>query len=228
MSHRAVVAVPANNTTMEIELNALVPDVAPFAIARVPVPPEGVNEGTLATYAQSTLDTITPFFGEKPELVIHGCTAAGFLSGPAATAKMEDMLRRRSGAVVVSTASAMTGVLEHEGVDETAVATPYLKPVNDGLRRYLEGFGIKVEVLNSLECQTVDELGAVTADQVMELALRTVTPRSKSLFIACSQLPTLDIIGQLRERLGIPVWSSISATAWAASRALADAKAKRA
>jgi maleate isomerase len=119
-------------------------------------------------------------------------------------------------------------VLEHEGVDETAVATPYLKPVNDGLRRYLEGFGIKVEVLNSLECQTVDELGAVTADQVMELALRTVTPRSKSLFIACSQLPTLDIIGQLRERLGIPVWSSISATAWAASRALADAKAKRA
>jgi maleate cis-trans isomerase len=31
-------------------------------------------------------------------------------------------------------------------------------------------------------------------------------------------LPTLNVVPELRARLGIPVWSSISATAWAASR----------
>jgi maleate isomerase/arylmalonate decarboxylase len=51
------------------------------------------------------------------------------------------------------------------------------------------------------------------------MALRTVTPHSKALFIGCSQLPTLGLVPELRQRLGIPVWSSITATAWAAARA---------
>jgi maleate cis-trans isomerase len=220
--HGAVLAVPANNTSMEPEMNALCPQAAPFAVARVPVPHEGLNLGNLAAYSKTTLESVDPFLSDAPKLIVHGCTAAGFLAGPRATAEMVEALRRKSGAVVVSTGASMVDVLRHEGVSETAVVTPYLKPVNDGLRRYLADAGIGVEVLDSFECQTIDELGAVTREQVMELALKTVTPQSKSLFIACSQLPTLGIIEPLRERLGIPVWSSISATAWAASRALAD------
>ena len=222
MRHGAVLAVPANNTSMEPELNVLCPQAAPFAVARVVVPREGLNLGNLAEYSKTTLEAVEPFLADHPKLVVHGCTAAGFLAGSKATAEMVDKLRQQSGAVVVSTGSAMTDVLQHEGVNETAVVTPYLKPVNDGLRRYLADVGIAVEVLDSFECQTIDEFGAVTREEVMELALKTVTPRSKSLFIACSQLPTLGIIEPLRERLGIPVWSSISATAWAASRALAE------
>jgi maleate cis-trans isomerase len=39
------------------------------------------------------------------------------------------------------------------------------------------------------------------------------------VFIACSQLPTYAIIGDLERELAIPVWSSIRATAWQALRA---------
>ena len=225
--HGAVLIVPANNTSMEPELNVLCPDAAPFAVVRVPVPREGLNLENLADYSKATLAAIEPYLADRPKLVVHGCTAAGFLAGPKATAEMIEALRQRSGAIVVSTGSAMIDVLRHEGVTETAVVTPYLKPVNDGLRRYLAGVDIRVEVLESFECQTIDELGAVTREEVAELAIRTATPRSKSLFIACSQLPTLGIIELLRARLRIPVWSSISATAWAASRALAAAKAEQ-
>jgi maleate cis-trans isomerase len=45
------------------------------------------------------------------------------------------------------------------------------------------------------------------------MARRTVTDRHDALFIACSQLPTLDILQGLRRDLGITVWSSIAATA---------------
>ena len=100
------------------------------------------------------------------------------------------------------------------------MVTPYLQPVNDGLRDYLESSGIEVETLNSFFCKTTAELGAITEDQVLELARRTVTPRSKSLFVACSQLPTLNAIAELRAELIIPVWSSIQATAWAGAAAL--------
>ena len=122
----------------------------------------------------------------------------------------------------------MTGVqtcalpilLREAKISETAVVTPYLQPVNDGLRFYLEASGIQVETLNSFFCKTTAELGAITQDQVLELARRTVTPRSKSLFIACSQLPTLDVVARLRAELRIPVWSSIQATAWASAETL--------
>ena len=48
------------------------------------------------------------------------CTAAGFLGGPAGNALMVDALERRTRAKVIS----------------TAVVTPYLPAVNDGLRSF--------------------------------------------------------------------------------------------
>src|SRR5687767_6542543 len=98
--HGAVLAVPANNTSMEPELNALCPEAAPFAVARVPMPHEGLNLGNLADYSKTTLATIAPYLAGRPKLVVHGCTAAGFLAGPEATAQMIDALRRQSGAAV--------------------------------------------------------------------------------------------------------------------------------
>jgi maleate isomerase len=114
----------------------------------------------------------------------------------------------------------MMDAMRSEGVSSAAVVTPYLAPVNDGLRSYLESSGIKVETLNSFYCRTTAELGRITEEQVLDLALRTVTPQSECLFIACSQLPTLNVVAKLRAQFDIPVWSSIQATAWAGAKAL--------
>ena len=221
LHHRSVLAVPANNTTMERELNALCPELAPVAVARVPLPAQTLRVEDLPAYSESTLAAVTPFLTPRRELVVHGCTAAGFLGGPEGTARMTRALRDRTGAAVVSTASAMVDALRRDGVTETAVVTPYLDAVNRGLRAYLSSARISVEALNTFACETTDELGAITEQQVLDMALQTVTPRSRALFIPCSQLPTLEIIDALRARLGIPVWSSIRATAWAASAAVA-------
>jgi maleate cis-trans isomerase len=220
VSCRAVISVPANNTTMGPELDALLPELAPFAVARVKLPSSTLTVDDLPAYTQNTLDSLAPFVSQHLELVVYGCTAAGFLAGPAASARIVDAMRVQTGAVVVGTGAAMADVLTYEGVRETAVVTPYLQAVNDGLRAYLLSAGIAVEVLRSFECKNTDELGRIDEAEVMDLALRTVTPRSKALFIACSQLPTRGILEPLRKKLRIPVWSSISATAWAAERAM--------
>jgi maleate cis-trans isomerase len=226
---RVMIVLPENNTTIEPEISALCPALAPLAIARVKRPPRTLLLEDLPAYAEATLKAIAPFanasssnepWNEPWDLVIYGCTAAGFLGGPESNAGMVERLRERTGAIVISTAGAMVEVLCAEGVAETAVVTPYLAPVNDGLRRYLEASGIRVETLSSFFCKTTAELGAITEDEVLELARQTVTPLSKSLFLACSQLPTLHAIPQLRRDLRIPVWSSIQATAWAGARAM--------
>jgi maleate cis-trans isomerase len=217
---KALIVVPENNATMEPEISALCPALAPIPVARVKRPARTLLLEDLPAYADATMDAIEPFAAEPWDLVIYGCTAAGFLGGPDGNARMVERLRERTGAVLVSTAGAMIDALLGAGVSETAVVTPYLQPVNDGLRAYLELSGIRVETLNSFFCKTTAELGAITEEQVLELARRTVTSRSKGLFVACSQLPTLNVIAQLRAELGIPVWSSIGATAWAGAEAL--------
>ncbi|HEY1473111.1 MAG TPA: aspartate/glutamate racemase family protein [Pseudolabrys sp.] len=217
---KALIVVPENNTTMQPEISALCPALAPLPVARVKRPARTLLLEDLPAYGEATLDAITPFSAEQFDLVIYGCTAAGFLGGPAGNASMVDKLRTRTRANVVSTAGAMVDVLRDAGISNTAVVTPYLKPVNDGLRAYLESSGIAVEILNSFFCKTTAELGQITEEQVLELALRTVTPQSQCLFIACSQLPTLNAIAKLRAQLDIPVWSSIQATAWAAAGTL--------
>jgi maleate cis-trans isomerase len=219
---KVLIVVPENNTTMEPEISALCPALAPISVARVKRPERTLLLEDLPAYAEATLDAIEPFAAEPLDLVIYGCTAAGFLGGPSGNAHMVERLRERTGAPVVSTAGAMIDALRSAGVSATAVVTPYLKPVNDGLRDYLQSSGIEVETLNSFFCKTTAELGAITEDQVLELARRTVTPRSKSLFVACSQLPTLNVVAQLRAELGIQVWSSIRATAWAGAEALTN------
>jgi maleate cis-trans isomerase len=217
---RVMVVLPENNTTIEPEISALCPALEPLAVARVKRPPRTLLLEDLPAYAEATLDAIAPFTSEPWDLVIYGCTAAGFLGGPDSNARMVESLRERTGAIVVSTAGAMVEVLHNAKVSETAVVTPYLQPVNDGLRAYLEVSGIAVETLNSFFCKTTAELGAITEDEVLKLARRTVTPSSNSLFVACSQLPTLHAVAQLRRELGIPVWSSIQATALASAKAM--------
>ena len=217
---KALIVMPENNTTIEPEISALCPALAPIPVARVKRPARTLQLEDLPAYAEATLEAVEPFAAKPWDLVIYACTAAGFLGGPASNDRMVECLRERTGAAVVSTAGAMIAALRGSGVSQTAVVTPYLQPVNDGLRDYLGLSGIEVETLNSFFCKTTAELGAITEDQVLELARATVTPQSKSLFVACSQLPTLNVIARLRAELGIPVWSSIQATAWAGAEIL--------
>ena len=222
---RGLLVVPANNTTMEPEMNALCPTLAPFAVARVPRPARTLTLADLPAYRAATLQAIEPFLERRPELVVYGCTAAGFLAGPDGNADVVAALAARSAAPVVSTASAMVDVLGHAGVTEVAVVTPYLAAVNDGLRAYLASAGITVTALESFFCATTEALGRITPAEVHAKALVTVTATARALFIACSQLPTLQVVPDLRRRLPIPVWSSIAATAWAAGRIVSMAAA---
>ena len=218
---KVLLVVPVNNTTMEPEIRALYPEVRELMVARVKRPPRTLTVDDIPAYGRSTIEAVAPFAAAKPDLVVYGCTAAGFLAGPEGNSRMVAELKSSTGAPVVSTSEAMVEALRHSGVTRTVVVTPYLKAVNDGLSAYLTSCGIEVEALSSFHCETVDALGRITAAQVEAMALETVRPTSEALFIACSQLPTLSLIEPLRKRLGIPVWSSIQATAWSGARVLA-------
>src|SRR5580692_9309870 len=105
---RVMIVLPENNTTIEPEISALCPALAPLAVARVKRPPRTLLLEDLPAYTEATLEAIAPFANEPAknpwDLVIYGCTAAGFLGGPDSNAAMVERLRERTGATVISTA----------------------------------------------------------------------------------------------------------------------------
>jgi maleate cis-trans isomerase len=220
MANKTVLlVVPANNNTMEGEMKAHCPEVGRFLTARVHRKGGMLTAADLRSYGDSPLAAIEPFMAETIDLVAFGCTAAGFIGGPAGNQKVVDMLQARSGRPVVSTAGAMVAGLQHAGARRIDVVTPYLDEVNAGLRAFLAASDIEVSRLESFLCPDVQALGRVTAEEVEAKALATARD-GDTLFIACSQLPTAAILPGLRQRLRRPVWSSVQSTAWMVLREL--------
>lgn len=224
MAPRIGLMVPANNTTMEPELRAWL-NGAPCRTLRIPRGQGLLGPAEIPAYVEQALELARGYDPAQTDIVAYGCTAAGFIGGPARDAEIQEKLAAITGKPVVTTASAMIAVLRHIGASRIAVVTPYLDLVNERLRAYLEQSGITVTRLASFKAATTDELAAITAQQIAALARTAMTADADAMFIACSQLPTKDILDGLETGFGKPVWSSIRATAWHAQRVLADRSA---
>lgn len=215
-NQRVILVVPANNTTMEPEIRAYCPAITELAVARVPRPPRPLEIDDLPQYRENTIGAIKQLIGNGAALVIYGCTSAGFLAGPAGDAAFVQAISELAQAPVVSTSTAILVALADAGIDHVDVVSPYLDWKSEMLRTFLTGSGIQVGRLESFNAQNPAELGRITSGQVMEKCLETASPGGRALFIACSQLPTREIIPSLAERLNRPVWSSVKAAAWQA------------
>jgi len=216
----AILVVPDTNTTMEPELRALWPEITRLQRVGVPRPMRPIVVGDLPEYRANTLEAVKALLPCKIDVVLYGCTTAGFLAGPAGDREVGQALSDLTGAPAVTTASSMVQALRHSSMRRPAVVTPYLQASNEGLKRFLATMDIHVSVLNSFLLKTVDEYNQVTREQVRELSLTTgMGADSDGLFIACTQLPTLGILPALRQSLQKPVWGAIEATVWAAKHA---------
>jgi maleate cis-trans isomerase len=209
--------IPINNTTMEPELLAWLPEGSSCRTLRIPRGKGMLTPANLPAYLAEGVKLAKELRDEPLDLVVYGCTAAGFMAGPARDAEIAAELASVTKKRVVTTASSMSAALESLNARRIALITPYPDHVNETLVAFLQSF--EIDVLSSFKAQTVDELAAITAGDIAQRAREIVRPGLDALFIACSQLPTLAICHDLERELGLPVWSSIRATAWQVLRA---------
>jgi maleate isomerase len=221
---RVALMVPANNTTMEGELAAWLPAGSTVTTVKIPRGPGLLTPETIPAYRDSAIALARRRFDRADfDLIAYGCTAAGFISGPAGDAALAAQLAQATGLPVVTTARAMVNALQHGQAKRIAVVTPYQDAVNAQLTAFLDDGGIEVVRLASFRAAVVDALGRITAPQVRDLAHATMGGDCDALFIGCSQLPTHAILDGLAREFDRPAWSSISATAWDAVRLPAHA-----
>jgi len=58
----------------------------------------------------------------------------------------------------------------------------------------------------------------MTDDAVRELARAAFAPEAEAVFLACTGVPTVHLLAELRDELGVPVLSANQVTMWAALR----------
>lgn len=160
--------VPANNTTMEPELRAWLAG-APCRTLRIPRGKGLLGPAEISAYVEQALELAKAYDPAQTDIVAYGCTAAGFIGGPALDAEIQQKLALITGRPVVTTASAMVAVLRDIGVQRVAVVTPYLDLVNERLRAYLEQSGITVTRLASFKA-TAWHAQRVLADKAVVAA----------------------------------------------------------
>jgi len=213
--------VPGNNTTMEGELLKWLPAGSSCRTLKIPRGAGMLTRETVPAYKAKALELAQQFEGDQLDMIVYGCTAAGFIYGPEGDAELAARLAATTGRRVVTTASAMVKALEDCGAKQVAVVAPYQDHVNEQLTAFLAASAIHVKRLSSFKASTTDELGRITAEQVAQRARDTMGRDCDAMFIACSQLPTHAILDGLRRELGRPVWSSIQASAWQTEKRLA-------
>jgi maleate cis-trans isomerase len=218
---RVGLMVPVNNTTFERELLGLLPPGSTCRTLRIPRGKGLLTPETLPAYKAQALALAAQFASMDLDVIAYGCTAAGFICGPAGDAQLARELADITRKPVVTTARCMVQALQEANVGRIALVTPYLNEVNDQLKAFLADGGIRVKRFNSFFAADVEALGRIDSAAVANLARETMSDDCDGLFIACAQLPTQDILEPLREEFRRPVLSSIWATAQRVARARA-------
>jgi len=209
---RAGLIVPINNTTMERELLSWLPPGSTCITLRIPRGKGLLTLEAIPAYQAASL-ALAHDFPEGLDVIAYGCTAAGFLAGPAADASLGAQIAADTHTKVITTAGAMVAQLQAIEARSVDLVTPYSDAVNAGLASFMAHAGITLGRVARLHAPDVEALGRLTEADVTQAAHSLIGAQGDAVFIACSQLPTANILADLRVALGKPVLSSIQSTA---------------
>ena len=209
--------VPSSNTTMEPEFYEMVHKGITIHTARmnlIDVTQEGLfrmaDDASRASRLLASADV---------HVIIYGCTSGSLIGG----VKWEEALVRgisnETGIKALSTSKAVIEALEIIGGKKIGVATPYTKELNSLEKTFLEEHGFEVTSIRGLGLVNNLEIGVVKEETVKKMAY-AVSDGSDTIFISCTNLPTIGLIDELEESLKKPVVTSNQASLWAAMKKL--------
>ena len=143
-------------------------------------------------------------------------TSISFYRGAAFTEDLRAAMQEATGLPCTTMSHAVVAALHALSIHRVAVATSYIDELNDRLVDYLTHAGFEVTAIRGLSLTGVKEVHAVTSQTLLDLSESVYRhdPSADGVFISCGGLSTLDVIGPLEAKLGLPATSSSPAGFW--------------
>jgi maleate isomerase len=215
--------VPSSNTTMETELPELFRRQSEatghrytFHSARAAM--KQVNREELLAMVGKAAECAAAVSDADVDVIAYACLVAVMAQGSGAHKESEQVIAdaaRENGhpAEVVSSAGALVRTLRAIGASRIAMVTPYMAPLTQMVRDYIEGEGIRV--LDAVALEVPDNLAVGRLDTVNLPGIARSLQRDGAEAIvlsACVQMPSLPAVQQVEDELELPVVTAATAT----------------
>jgi maleate isomerase len=222
--------VPSSNVTMERELPAMLgrrevvePERFSFHSSRVRM--RSVTPEELAAMNAQAARATQELGDASVDVLVYACLVALMAEGPGAHRQAEQRLgailaAEGHPAPVVSSAGALVDTLQLMGARKVAVVTPYLPALTQRVCDYIAAEGLIVEEARSLSVADNGAVGRLDPQNLLGIADELSRNVDVVVLSACVQMPSLPVIEAAEARLGLPVISSATATAFQSLRRL--------
>ena len=151
------------------------------------------------------------------DAIAYSCTSGTVALGYEGVANEIGAAGRPGVPVVTPITSAIAG-FAHLGIRRISLMTPYLDPVNQAMRAFIESHGIEVVNIGGF-CMADDrEMARIPPEAILDAALEVCDDRADALFISCTALRAAEIVERAEAALGRPVLSAIQTLFWRSLR----------
>lgn len=200
--------------TLEQEFRLLFPaDVFSLYHSRVPSGLE-VTEETLARMADE-IPAAVSLLPVKAKLSVIGyaCTSGTTVIGED---RVRELVRSvRPGVAVTNPLTAAKAALRTLRIRRLGFLTPYVAEVSKAMRQRLKDDGVEITSFGSFEQGEEATVARISPTSILEAIVEVGQEGDcDGVFVACTNLQTVDILAHAEERLDKPVIASTQALAW--------------
>ena len=215
LAQRGIGIIAPFDLALERELWRWAPLDVSLHLARTPYEEISVSlaMAELVSKPQHMQSATRDLLGVNPEVVAYLCTSGSFIRGMAGEAELCQAMVDAGAPSAVTSSGALAEAIQELGLSGISVITPYDAELTESLIAFLSELG--VTVVRSEYLGLGGGIWRVNYRTVAELILKADVDDADAVFVACTNLPTYDIIAPLEARLGKPVLTANQLTVWA-------------
>lgn len=212
----------ATDHTVEADFRRLVAsdDIA-VHVARVHYANPTTPENLRAMHPLLTEAAALLLPGEDLDAIVYGCTSASVVIGEEAVAAA--VRAGKPGTPVITPVGAAVRALRALRAERINILTPYVRRTAEPMHAFFSERGFQIDRLACLSMEDDRKMARLPHEEIVRLAVATVTPGAEALFIACTALRAAQCAPEIERRTGLPVVTSNLAAAWASLRQCAAA-----
>ncbi len=161
-------------------------------------------------YLTNIANDILP--GETINTVAYACTSGTIAIGEKKIKK--NIQKAKPNCYVTTPITAAVKALKKLKLKKISVFTPYPQRVNETVYNHLINKGIKIVKFGSYNLDSDLDVGKVDPVSLFKTILKMNHNEAEAIFVSCTALPILEIIGKVEKIIKKPVLSSNQVLIW--------------
>lgn len=172
---------------------------------------EMITEISGLSSVTDAVERITPI---RPSAVAYACTSCSFIRGVDGEQTIVTAMRNAGAPEAITASGALVQALHHVDAEKVVAVSPYAGKLATLFEQFLTASGL--QLISSAHLGLLEEIRSVPAATTLDLIIQADHPDADAVCVACTNLPTYDVIADAEQALGKPVVTANQALMWAA------------